>query len=64
MIPRHIAMYLCREMTQTNFKEIGNIMGKRDHSTVIHGYDKISYEIRNSENMKNMIDVLIKKINP
>lgn len=64
VIPRQIAMYLCREMTQTNFKEIGNIMGGRDHSTVIHGYDKISYEVKNSENMRNIIDVLTKKINP
>ena len=62
--PRQIAMYLCREMTQTQFKEIGSIMGGRDHSTVIHGYDKIAYELKNNENMKNTIEVLIKKINP
>ncbi|MGI6019358.1 MAG: chromosomal replication initiator protein DnaA [Marvinbryantia sp.] len=62
--PRQIAMYLCREMTQTQFKEIGSIMGGRDHSTVIHGYDKIAYELKHNENMKNTIDVLIKKINP
>lgn len=64
VLPRQICMYLCRQMTQTQFKEIGNIMGKRDHSTVIHGYDKIEYEVKNSENMKNLIDTLIKKINP
>lgn len=62
--PRQIAMYLCREMTQTQFKEIGSIMGGRDHSTVIHGYDKIAYELKNNENMKNTIEVLLKKINP
>lgn len=64
VLPRQIAMYLCREMTQTQFKEIGNIMGGRDHSTVIHGYDKIAYEMKNSENVKNLINILIKKINP
>lgn len=62
--PRQIAMYLCREMTQTQFKEIGNIMGGRDHSTVIHGYDKIAYDIEHYENTRNIIDVLTKKINP
>lgn len=62
--PRQIAMYLCREMTQTQFKEIGNIMGGRDHSTVIHGYEKISYDVKHSENIKNVIEVLKKKINP
>lgn len=62
--PRQIAMYLCREMTQTQFKEIGNIMGGRDHSTVIHGYEKISYDVKHSENIQNVIEVLKKKINP
>ncbi len=64
VIPRQIAMYLCREMTQTQFKEIGNILGKRDHSTVIHGCEKIAYEVEHSESMKTLIDILIKKINP
>ena len=64
VFPRQIAMYLCREMTQTQFKEIGKIMGGKDHSTVIHGYDKIAYEVKNNENTKNTINILIKKINP
>ncbi|EET58901.1 chromosomal replication initiator protein DnaA [Marvinbryantia formatexigens DSM 14469] len=64
VFPRQIAMYLCREMTQTQFKEIGKIMGGKDHSTVIHGYDKIAYEVKNNENVKNTINILIKKINP
>ena len=45
-------------------RQIASIMGGRDHSTVIHGYDKIAYELKNNENMKNTIEVLIKKINP
>ena len=63
VFPRHIAMYLCREMTQTQFKEIGAIMGGRDHSTVIHGYDKIAYDVKHIENTKNLVEVLMKKIN-
>lgn len=64
VFPRQIAMYLCREMTQTQFKEIGKLMGGKDHSTVIHGYDKIAYEAKNNENVRNTINILIKKINP
>ena len=62
--PRQIVMYLCREMTQTNFKEIGNVLGGRDHSTVIHGCKNIESELEYNENLKNNIDILIKKINP
>ncbi len=64
VFPRQIAMYLCREMTQTQYKEIGNIMGGRDHSTVIHGCDKIHDDLKYSENTRNILEVLIKKINP
>lgn len=64
VLPRQIAMYLCREMTQTQYKEIGNVMGGRDHSTVIHGCDKIDHDIKTSDNIRNIVDVLIKKINP
>ncbi len=62
--PRQIVMYLCREMTQTNFKEIGNVLGGRDHSTVIHGCKNIESELEYNDNLKNNIDILIKKINP
>ena len=40
-IPRHIAMYLCREMLDSPYKEIGNEFGKRDHSTVINACEKV-----------------------
>ena len=62
--PRQIIMYLCREMTQTNFKEIGNILGGRDHSTIIHGCKNIESELEYNENLKNIMETLIKKLNP
>jgi len=45
MRPRHIAMYLAREMTVLTFPQIGRVIGNRDHSTVIHGYFKIRDQI-------------------
>ncbi len=63
-IPRQIAMYLCREMTDTPLKTIGIIMGGRDHSTVSHGYDKISDELTRDEALSNTVDIIKKKINP
>ena len=62
--PRQIAMYLCREIISTPLKTIGKNLGNRDHTTVMHGIDKIEKEIANDENLKNTIDTLKKKINP
>lgn len=45
MKPRHIAMYLAREMTVQSFPQIGRVIGGRDHTTVIHGYFKIRDQI-------------------
>ncbi len=46
VVPRQIAMYLTREMTQLSLPQIGHIFGGRDHTTVLHGCDKISASIR------------------
>ena len=62
--PRQIAMYLCREMTSTPLKAIGKLMGNRDHTTVLHGVEKISKEIETSDDLKNTIDIIKKKLNP
>ena len=43
-IPRQVAMYLCREMTDTPLKSIGIMLGGRDHSTVSHGVEKVAEE--------------------
>lgn len=62
--PRQIAMYLCCEMTQTPLQMIGSFMGGRDHTTVIHGRDKISTEIKRNEQLAAVVDLLRKKIAP
>lgn len=63
--PRHICMYLCRELTSSSLTEIGNKVGARDHSTVIHSIDFIEDKLKSSdgETIQN-IDVLKKKIEP
>mgnify|MGYP000802980768 FL=1 len=43
--PRQIAMYLCRSMTDVPYETIGNYMGKRDHSTIKYGVDKIAKDM-------------------
>ena len=62
--PRQIAMYLCRNLTDVPLQAIGKMLGKRDHSTVLHGCDKIEKDLINNPSLQNTIDVLIKKIDP
>ena len=64
VIPRQIAMYLCREMIDIPLKSVGKCLGNRDHTTVMHGCEKIEHELQTSDTMKNTIEVLMKKINP
>jgi len=58
--PRQIAMFLLREETKSSFPEIGQRLGGRDHSTVIHAYEKIKKEEENDEITKQEI-ILIKE---
>ena len=62
--PRQIAMYLCKKMTDAPLETIGSLLGGRDHSTVIHGVDKITKEYESNDSMRNTIDTIKKKINP
>ena len=60
--PRQIAMYLCREMTDLSLPKIGEVFGGRDHSTVIHAYDKIAAEIKTNDSIKEIVEKLEKEI--
>lgn len=58
VVPRQIAMYLCRELTEESFPHIGELFGGRDHTTIIHAFTKIS-----NERMKSrQIDTIIKEL--
>ena len=62
--PRQIIMYLCKSMTDLPLDAIGREIGGRDHSTVLHGVNKISREYREDETLHQSIDAIRKKINP
>ncbi|MBU5474214.1 chromosomal replication initiator protein DnaA [Roseburia sp. MSJ-14] len=62
--PRQIAMYLCKNMTDTPLETIGALLGGRDHSTIIHGIKKITGEYETNETSHNLIETIKKKINP
>ncbi len=54
--PRQIAMYLCREIANMSYPQIGSDFGGRDHSTVMHGCKKIEKEIQEKGNTKLIVD--------
>lgn len=64
VLPRQIAMYLCNTMTSVGLKKIGAEMGNRDHSTVLHGANKIASQIKTSDSISSTVEILKKKLNP
>ncbi|WP_313134995.1 chromosomal replication initiator protein DnaA [Anaerocolumna sp.] len=62
--PRQVAMYLSRKLTDYSLAEIGKLLGNRDHTTVLHGIDKVEKTMKKDLSLQNTIDVLNKKINP
>ena len=57
--PRQICMYLCKKMTDQSLVKIGEIIGKRDHSTVIHEIEK---DLEKDPELGKVIDVITKKM--
>jgi chromosomal replication initiator protein len=51
-VPRQLAMYLIREETETSLPQIGELLGGRDHSTIMHGCSKIGAQIEVDEGLR------------
>ncbi|ABI67360.1 chromosomal replication initiator protein DnaA [Syntrophomonas wolfei] len=62
--PRHIAMYLCRKLTDASFPQIGEQFGGRDHTTVMHAHEKLVNELLSDRELVAEIELLCKKIDP
>ncbi|MBQ8417850.1 MAG: chromosomal replication initiator protein DnaA [Phascolarctobacterium sp.] len=56
--PRQIAMYLCRELADMSYPRIGELFGGRDHTTVIHAYEKISNKSKTDGKLQNDLNTL------
>lgn len=60
--PRQVAMYLCRELADLSYPKIGELFGGRDHTTVIHAYEKISKNKNTNlalqKELQEMIEIL------
>jgi chromosomal replication initiator protein len=53
VLSRQVAMYLLREETDLSFTAIGKILGGRDHSTVLHGHERVSVKIEQDDSLRN-----------
>lgn len=67
--PRQITMYLCRSLLTISLSDIGKALGGRDHTTVIHGIEKITKDLevekrQNRSELANRLDIIKKKLNP
>jgi chromosomal replication initiator protein len=64
VLPRQVIMYLCREHTDASLEEIGKLLGKKDHTTVMSGINKIKKQITFDEELNKNLDIIMKKLNP
>jgi chromosomal replication initiator protein len=60
--PRHVAMYLCRELTDSSLPKIGREFGGRDHTTVLYATSKIARLIREKRDVYNVVQDLTARI--
>jgi len=60
--PRHLAMYLSRELTNHSLSEIGEFFGGRDHTTVLHAYEKIKKLSTNDYKLTELLTTLTNRI--
>ncbi len=62
MLPRQIAMYLSRKLTNASLLEIGEKFGGKDHSTVLHSIKKVEEMISKEVSFKEMVENLQSRI--
>jgi len=62
VIPRQIALYIARELTEYSFPELGNEFGGRDHTTAMHSFEKIENQLKTDSSLNTLVQLLIKNI--
>lgn len=58
-LPRQVAMYICRQMTPLSTPSIGRIFGGRDHTTVLHGCEKVSEAMEADFSFKKKVEEIM-----
>jgi chromosomal replication initiator protein len=58
VVPRQVAMFLLREQTDASLAEIGDVLGGRDHTTVMHGIQKITQELQTDVGLRSQVTAI------
>lgn len=61
---RHVAVFITRELTGDSWKHIGSLFGDRDHTSMMHGYQKISEMMVRDRDLRSVIKQLIRDLYP
>jgi chromosomal replication initiator protein len=62
LVPRQVAMYLCKKLTGKSYPEIARQFGGKHHTTVIHSFEKINLLIRTDREMESVVKRLTDSI--
>lgn len=62
MVPRQVAMYLSRKLTDSSLVSIGEKFGGKDHATVLHSIKKIESEINVKKEFKSTVEKIIQRL--
>jgi chromosomal replication initiator protein len=60
--PRQVAMYLMREETDASLLQIGTELGGRDHTTIMHGWEKVQSEVTNNDHVRREIAAVLESL--
>ena len=61
-LPRFIAIYIAKEMTEYTYSDLGYEFGGKDHSTIMHAYNDIESKIKTDPSLKNRIKFLMEEV--
>ncbi len=62
VVPRQIAIYIARELTEIAYTELGNEFGGKDHSTIMTAYKKVAEQIKIDSSLESKIQLYIREI--
>jgi len=62
LIPRQIAIYIARKLCDYSYPELGNEFGGKDHTTMLHSYEKIEDQLKTDTVLDSTIQMLIRNI--
>lgn len=64
VLARHVAVYITREITGDSWKHIGGLFGDRDHTSMMHGYQKVSEMMKENPDLSATVKLLMRQLQP